>query len=617
MHFLKALTDRRIFRYVIAYGAAGWAVLEGVDTLADNGILPSWSYVAFFSLFLCGLPGAVIVSWFHGAKGRQQMPGIERWLLAGVTLFAVVTTGFVVRGDRAAEPPRPAAAATLAPHEDPSRVAVLYFDPRGGEDAEVLALGLTETLIDELSGVAALTVVTRNGSQMFRGSTASLDSISRALRAGTIVDGTVTQSGERLRVDVSMVRPAGEIVASTRIERPRAEIFALQDALADTVAAFLRKQIGVELGARRLREGTRSVQAWEHVQEAEREAVSAAALVRANELDNAAEALQRADSLLALAEAADPAWTEPTVRRGWLAYRRSRLAGMQRSEYDRWIAVGHEHATRALDRDSLHPSALELRGTLTYWRVLLNLVDPDLTNDVAHAAEADLRAAIAAGGNAASAYSTLSHLLLYKGDVAEAKLNAVEAYARDAFLESANLTIWRIFSASWALQDEVEARRYCDEGARRFPDDFRFSQCALMLYALPGVRPDVPRAWALLDDFTHLSPPQVRDVNHQRGRAYVAVALASANLPDSARAVLRATAADASIDPLHEVALASSIAYARLGDGEDAVRQLELYLTANPNGLEGYRSQAARRSLPWYHQSLLDEPAFRALVGAH
>jgi hypothetical protein len=428
----------------------------------------------------------------------------------------------------------------------------------------------------------------------------------------------VTQSGDRIRLDVTMVRPAtGEQFARTRIESTRTEIFALQDALADTVAAFLRARIGSELGARQLRQSTRSVAAWERLQTAEREATNAAALVRANDLDNAKESILRADSLLGLAEAADPAWTEPIVRRGWLAYRRSRLGGMQRNEYEEWIAVGLNHAARALAREPDHASALELRGTLTYWMVLLNLVNHDLTEDVAHTAESDLRAAIAAGGSNASAYSTLSHLLLNKGEVAEAKLNAVQAYERDAFLENTNLTLWRIFSASWALQDDVEARRYCGEGSRRFPDDFRFRQCELMLYALPGAKPDIQRAWTLLDDFTHLSPPQVRDVNHERGKAYLALALIRGSLPDSARAVLRTVAADASIDPVREVALTSSIGFTWLGDIVDAVDRLEIYLSANPGLLEAYRAQANRRALPWYHQSLLDEPGFRALIGAH
>lgn len=620
MQVLKALTDRRIFRYIFAYGAGGWAILEGVDTLADNGILPSWSYVAMFSLFVCGAPGAFIVAWFHGARGRQQVPRIERWLLAGVALFALVTTGFFVRGEVSSPPQQllASAAAPVAPHEDARRIAVLYFDPRGGDDAEILAAGLTESLIDELSAVKPLTVITRNGSLLFRDAPASPDSIGRTLRAGTLVEGSVSEAGDRVRVDVRIVRSAtGEVFGSTRIERPRSDVLNLQDELADSVAAFLRRRIGEELGERTLREGTRSVEAWERVQQAEREIRTAAAIVSANDLNDADEPLQRADSLLALAEAADPSWVEPVVRRGWVAYRRSRLVGMQRSAVERWIAEAHDHATRALTLDPSNASALELRGTLTYWRVLLNLVDPDIASDVGHAAEADLRAAIAAGGNAASAYSTLSHLLMNKGDVAQAKLAAVEAYTRDAFLENANLTIWRVFQASWVLQDEVEARRYCDEGAGRFPDDYRFKQCALMLYALPDAQVDVRRAWSLLADFTRLSPPQVRAVNEQRGRAYVAIALAQAQLADSARAVLRDLHADATIDPLRETALVASVAYARLGDVDDAVRQLELYFTANPSALEEYRHHVEARSLPWYHQPLIDKPAFLTLVGAH
>jgi hypothetical protein len=54
-----------------------------------------------------------------------------------------------------------------------------------------------------------------------------------------------------------------------------------------------------------------------------------------------------------------------------------------------------------------------------------------------------------------------------------------------------------------------------------------------------------------------------------------------------------------------------------IGDEQEAVRQLQLYLTANPQALGGLRRDAERAELPWYLQPLLDEPAFRQLVGLH
>jgi tetratricopeptide (TPR) repeat protein len=289
---------------------------------------------------------------------------------------------------------------------------------------------------------------------------------------------------------------------------------------------------------------------------------------------------------------------------------------MDRAHYREWIGNGVVLADRALALDSANASAQELRATLVYWKVLLNLADGDEdANTLVHEAEAGFRRAIAASDAAASAYNSLSHLLLNKGEPAEAKLNALHAYQQDPFLENANLTLWRIFQSSWVLQDAVEANRYCKEGGRRFAEDFRFQQCELMLMALPGQQPDIARAWQLLERFAELSPPQVRDVNRQRGRTYVAMALARAGMPDSVRAVLRQTRASSEIDPLREIPWLASVALTWIGDTEEAVRRLSLYLAANPEELANYKEQASQGELPWYHQALVDDPRFRAFAG--
>jgi TolB-like protein len=610
------LAERRIFRFVVAYGAGAWAVLELMDQLTNNGVLPQYIYRATLAFALCGLPGALVVSWFHGAKGRQEVPRIEKWLLSIVAIFAIVTTGLVIRRGAGSSNPR-GAGGGLEPFEDPSRIAVLYFEPRGGGDTEFLASGLTEALIDELGGVQGLHVVSRNGSQLFRGITASIDSIGRTLQAGTIVSGTVAQAGERVRVDITLASAAtGKQYASTRLERGRSEIFELQDQLADTVSVFLRKAVGVELGELRLRRGTGSVEAWEKVQQSDQAAAGSAVMASSGDLAGAARSLATADSLLAVAESLDRSWLEPLVRRGWLAYQQSRLGGMDRDHYDTWIGRGMVFADSAIRLDSTYASAVELRATLEYWTYILNLAaSPEQGEELLRSAEAGFREAIALDPERASALTSLSHLLLNKGEVAEAKLNALRAYESDPFLENANLTIWRIFLASWNLEDVVEARRYCLEGVRRFPHDYRFSQCQLMLYSLPGVDPDISRAWALVDTFAQQSPAQVTKVNRRRGYMYVAMALARSGARDSARSVMLAGRAGTDIDPLHEVALLESIARTANGDVDEAVRQLSVYFAANPGTMEAYRTQGGSGELPWYHQALLNEPRFRSLVG--
>jgi tetratricopeptide (TPR) repeat protein len=293
------------------------------------------------------------------------------------------------------------------------------------------------------------------------------------------------------------------------------------------VAVFLREAMGRELGARTLRAATQSQRAWELVQQAGQTA-HGAKQIEAHDVRAAERALAAADSLLALAERDDPT-VDHAHRPPWLdRLRQSRLRGMDRAHNERWIARGIEHADRAIATNPKNADALEVRATLTYWKYLLNLAGtPEEADKLYHDAEHQYREAIAAaGGRMASAQNSLSHLLINKGELAEAKLNALQAYTLDPFLENANLTIWRIFTASWGLGDAVEAKRYCDEGMRRFPEFFRFYQCQVMLAALPGAQNDFTHLWTVLDHFEAASPTQVQDVHRRMGKMYIATGLA-------------------------------------------------------------------------------------------
>lgn len=614
MSLFRDLTERRIARFFVAYCAAGWATLEVVDLLRENEVIPGWAWRAAFVFFLSGLPGALIVSWFHGAKGRQEVPRLEKVLLTVVGVFALAMTGLVARAGMQEGAPTQV---TFDAWEDPSRVAVLYFDHRGGEDAEFLAQGLTEELIDQLSGVDGLTVVSRNGSRLFQGIDAPIDSIARTLEAGTIVNGSVSLASGQVRVAVSLASGEdGDEYASAEVQRPLAEVFELQDAITDTVAVFLRQEVGEEMGAMVLERSTDVPEAWRLVQRAAVEEEDGVALVAEDDHDGADRAFDRADELLAEAEAADPDWAEPATRRGWLAYRRSRLGGLDRAHYDEWTTTGLEHARRALALDSLDASALDLRGTLYYWRYLLNLAeDHEEADALFHAAEEDFQAAVSSDPNRATALTSMSHLLLAKGEPAQAKITAQRAYQADRFLENANLTLYRQFQAAWDMGDPVEAQRPCNEGQRRFPDDYRFEQCQLMMLAFPNQGPLPDDMWETYEAFAHGSPPSVAEVNASRGQMFIAMGLAQAGLADSARAVAVRARTSPDVDPLREVTQLEAVVRTFLGEEDEAVDLMVDYLAANPGTREGFQASLAANDLPWYLGDLVDNTRFRSLIG--
>ncbi len=539
--------------------------------------------------------------------------GRRKVLLAGGAVLAVLAAAAGLYVWRKDSPETPPSAAAEGP--DPRRVAVLYFGSRGGSDSlTYLADGLTEALINELSGVKALQIISRNGVTPYRNTAVSPDSISRALKVGTLVSGTVTQSGDRLRVNVALVNAlTGAELGNRTIERPRTELFALQDDLAKEVSFFLRERLGDEIQLRESRAGTRNVAAWEELQRGLQESDDADALGAAEDSAGAAIKFARADSMFAQAQRLDPQWVRPAVLRGGLDFRRSRLALSAPAAYHRErIESGLKHAAAALAVRADDPDALELRGTLRYWRWLNNLAAPSEMDALFADAEKDLRAAVAANPGQASAWTTLSHLLINKPALAEAKLAALRAYDADPYLTNANVTVWRLFTTSYDLEDVVEAKNWCEEGQRRFPGDYRFLECQLWYFTLEGPKLDIPIAWKVLERYVEASPPGLRELNRKRGEMRVAAVLARAGLADSARGVAVRARADASLDPGREVMFTEVIVRGVLGDLDEAFRLLSTYIASNP----GIRSSMAKDADSWELRPLRSDPRWRTLVGS-
>jgi TolB-like protein len=537
-----------------------------------------------------------------------RRPGRKVWRMAAVAVvLAALAAYLAVRWARAGR-------ATAVGGLDPRHVAVLYFTDQSNAHAlGYLADGLTEALIDALRPVPALTVVSKNGVGPYRSSTAPLDSIARALGVGTIVQGGVDEAGGRYRVSVNLIDGASgaDLGKRASFEQPAGAVLAIRDSLASKVAEFLRVRLGEELRLRQEQASTQSVAAWSLVQQGERARKDAEARLAGDDVDGAFAEFARADSLLALAEAADPTWAQPVTERGWIAYRRARLAG-DRKALAHWVEVARGHAERARTLSPGDARALELRGTVRYLSWLQELVpDPAELPGLLAGAKQDLESATQTDPSLASAYSTLSHLYYQTEDVPAAVLAARQAYEQDAYLSVASEVLSRLFFGSYDLEQFNQATRWCREGARRFAGDFRFAECRLWLMTTDGAHVDVPEAWRLLGQIDSLTPAPRKAFEHHRAETIVGVVLARAGLRDSARRVLLRARAGRDVDPGQEIVSIEAFARTIIGDRDEAIALLKRYVAANP-------SHAFTRGgdISWWWRDLKSDPRFAQLTAA-
>jgi eukaryotic-like serine/threonine-protein kinase len=551
-----------------------------------------------------------------GRPFAEKPPGASR---AGVGfrrmgwlgLVAVLLVGGYLLSDRGRAGGSPAAGGP-----DARRIAVLYFDDRSPSRAlGHIATGLTEALIHELSDVPTLQVISANGVAPFRTGVVRPDSIARELGVGTLVSGALDERGDSVRLTVTMIDPPSQReIGHATFQAPRAGILALQDTLAVSISEFLRLRLGKQVAQLAARAGTRNDAAWELVQQAEQASEDVRPLVAGGDTGAVSRQLARADSLLAAAERLDARWSEPIIRRGWLALSYRRITGFDKVKFAGWVTQGAAHAERALALDHTNSAALQLRGTARYFHWLLNLDSHPLTSDqLLAAAEQDLRAGTAADNpDRAADWGMLSHLLARTSRLAEAKLAAIHAYETDPYLTDASEILYRLYATSLDMEDAAETARWCREGFRRFPGDAWFTECRLLLH-LFGTKPeDIPQAWQLLDQEVGLYPPAEREFRRRSGQLFVAMVIVRAGLPDSARRVAaRARTDDPAIDPTRELVYVEVLFWNLLGDRKEALDRLALYLAANPQDRANVANDQS-----WWFRGLRDEPRFKDLVGS-
>jgi TolB-like protein/tRNA A-37 threonylcarbamoyl transferase component Bud32 len=541
----------------------------------------------------------------HRRRNGRHGPSKRRVALMTALLIPLLAGGVWAAGRMIRHP---SADAGL----DPTHIAVLYLEDLSPKrELGFLADGLTESLIDKLADVQALSVVSRNGSGRYRGDSISPDSIARALGVGTLVDGDVEQERGRLRVSIRLIDGAsGANIQRASFEVPARNVLAARDSLATRVAEVLRKQLGEEVRLREERSATSSAEAWTLVRRAERDRKDAEALQSAGDSAGARYAFERADSLLVVAEGFDRQWPEPPVQRAALAYRRAFLSRVP-AAMSEWIDSGLVHAERALAIDPRSPAALEYRGSLRFLRVRRNLVaDPKASAALLESAEEDLDSAVKRDPRRATAWSTLSSLSNEKPDLGAAKRYADEALRQDAFLGNADNIVFRLFSASYDLEAFADAERWCSVGHRRFPKQTRFLQCQLWMMTTPQTKADPRRGWQLFDEIRQLTPPGQWPGDSLRNQMIVAGVLARAGLMDSARHVAVRSRGNPEVDPHLDLVTWEAFVRTLVGDKTEALQLIQTYLTAHPDHKDGFS-----RDYQWWWRSLRGDPRFREIVG--
>jgi serine/threonine protein kinase/TolB-like protein/Tfp pilus assembly protein PilF len=167
---------------------------------------------------------------------------VRRVAVAAAVLAVVVAAIFVSRRsppDRA--PPGGASKLEGAPAEVLRSIAVLPFvNMSGSKENEYLGDGISEEVINVLARDGHLQVVSRTSAFAFKGQNVDAREIGKRLNAESILEGSVRQAGNQLRVTAQLINTAnGYHVWSQTFDRKASDILAIQDEISRTIVEKL------------------------------------------------------------------------------------------------------------------------------------------------------------------------------------------------------------------------------------------------------------------------------------------------------------------------------------------------------------------------------------------
>jgi TolB-like protein len=127
-------------------------------------------------------------------------------------------------------------------------VVLPFVDMSPEQDQEYFCHGVTEEIITSLARVPSLRVISRTSAFAFHGRDLEVTEIGRRLRVGAALEGSVRKAGDRVRITTQLVNTEdGYQLWSRRFDRELADVFAIQDEIAATIATEL--QIGLAMQA--------------------------------------------------------------------------------------------------------------------------------------------------------------------------------------------------------------------------------------------------------------------------------------------------------------------------------------------------------------------------------
>jgi serine/threonine-protein kinase len=250
-NFFSELKRRNVYKVAVAYAIVGWLLVQVTTQVFPIFEIPNWALRLIVLAIIIGFPIALVLAWAfeltpEGIKRTEDVDAAPQkrgkshaWIyivivgaLLSVGLFALGRYGF--REKLSASIELPAKSIAVLPFENQNR------DP----DTDYLCDGIPESIINSLSELPKLKVMSRNSVFHYKGKETDAQTVAKELKVRTLLTGRVRQRGNDLTIGVELINAQDSSqMWGQQYNRKLADVFAVQEEIAKEVSQKLRLKV--------------------------------------------------------------------------------------------------------------------------------------------------------------------------------------------------------------------------------------------------------------------------------------------------------------------------------------------------------------------------------------
>jgi TolB-like protein/Flp pilus assembly protein TadD len=262
------LRQRKLVQWAVAYVAFAFALIQGVDVVAQQFGWPEGVRRGITLALVLGFFVMLVLAWYHGERGAQRVTGTELLIITlllavgggvlwryarGPGVAAAGTSAGVAAANSSAAASRvlgttsaSIAASPAAAQGIPAKsIAVLPFENLSGDkDNAYFADGMQDLILTKLADIGDLKVISRTSTAKYQSHPDNLKIIAQQLGVAAILEGSVQKAGNQVLINVQLIdaRSDNHLWAES-YQRTLDNIFGVEGEVAQKVADALKARL--------------------------------------------------------------------------------------------------------------------------------------------------------------------------------------------------------------------------------------------------------------------------------------------------------------------------------------------------------------------------------------